>query len=517
MATVSQIVIEMAANVARLRQDMDAAKGVVGDAMSSIKGYADIASRALIGVGVGLSVIGAGKFLASLVMDVAEAQAGLLKMSQVTGATVEGLSAIRGMAKLTGTDMESVGTAMVKLAKNVETGSAATEKGLNAIGMSTKDLQGLKSDEMYKKIADTLNQYEEGAKKTAVATELMGKAGAQQLPLMKALAENGDLVAKTTTEQAEQAEHLERNITRLSMAQQAWKKIVGAELVPVLDSVVSVLIKMQTESNGTLDAAKKYSADGSIKSWAQSAAIAVAYVIDFLLGLKAVFVVVGSALAAFAASSVQALGGIADLLIAVVKGQYSSIPGIVKSTLAAVSTIVQAAGEDISDAWSKTRVVDKLRDQFQDDAQDAGEALDKVKKKIGALGETAGASVEKINALGKALNELLNKLNNPDIDAALVKEQELLTKAFQVGALGLNSYVRAMSLAILESKTFKDANEAIAKSLSENEAIIQTNRQAIEDAAKSVADGNLQLTNEIATLGMTTLTGASPCSNKRMQ
>ena len=77
MTTVSQIVIEMSANVARLRQDMDAAKSTVSGAMDGIKSSVGTAMGALAGLGLSLSVIGAGKYLYGLVEDVYKAQAGL--------------------------------------------------------------------------------------------------------------------------------------------------------------------------------------------------------------------------------------------------------------------------------------------------------------------------------------------------------------------------------------------------------------------------------------------------------
>lgn len=501
---IGTLTIEMAANVARIRSDMDAAKSTVSGAMDSIKNAAGMAAKALGLIGAGLSGGAAVKGLYDLTIDAMKAQAALKGLSETTGATVEWLSSIRVVAKLAGTDMEAISTGLTKLAKNIETGSAEADKGLRAIGLSSKELQGLNTDQQFDKIAKALDGYADGAGKTAAAQLILGKSGAALLPFLKDYVEYGDLAVKTTAEQARQADDLEKNIKRLTAAKEAWKKIVGTALVPVLDDVVKVLLKMQTETGGVNAEAKRLAGDGSIRKWAESAVIGVAYLVDILQGLWGLFKVVGSGIAGIMAASMQIVGSLGEALIAVIKGNYSEIPGIVKGAVGAVQTIVLAAREDMKAGLFPELLSDKFKRQFAESAAAVGTAAETLKPKIKGLGEAAGGNTnEQINALAKALDELFNKLNNADVDSGWLKQQELLNKALAVGAISIETYWAAMAQAAAQSKTVVDMNKAIADSLAVNEKIINDNRQAIEDAARATRESNTTIQQEIEQIGMT--------------
>lgn len=470
---------------------------------------------AVVGImgGIAAGATAAGAYLVKLGLDAASSQAGLKGMAETTGATVEGLSSLRTIAKLGGTDMESLAGAFTKLAKNVTTGGDDVKRGLTAIGLSQKELQGLSTDQMFLKITKALDGYRDGAEKTALAQVLMGKSGAAMLPVMKDIAEAGDLVVKTTLRQAIEADDLEKNIKRLTMAKEAWKKVVGSELVPVLGDVVQVLLKLQTETNGTLKTAKDLAADGSIRKWAESGVIGVAYLIDIVQGAWGAFKAFGAGIAGLLAGSTTVLGGLAESSVAIIKGEYGKLPGIVRGASAGIVEITKAVGADIGkNLFPDQLLSDRFKKQFADSAQSAKDFAENMrytgdtsKKAIVGIGEKAKETEPKVNALGKALDDLFNKLNNSGGDDALLKQQALLAKALQSGAIGWGKYADGMSKAFLQSKTFTDGNKEIADSLKVNEDLLNKNRQAVEDAAQAMVLGNTELTNEIAGLGKTRL------------
>jgi len=513
---IGTLTIEMAANVARIRTDMDAAKSTVNGAMDSIKNAAGMAAKALGAIGVGLSVGAAVKGLYDLTIDAMKAQAALKGLSETTGATVEWLSSIRVVAKLAGTDMEAISGALTKLAKNIETGSTEADKGLRAIGLSSKELQGLNTDQQFDKIAKALDGYADGAGKTAAAQLILGKSGAALLPFIKDYVEYGDLAVKTTAAQAKQADDLEKNIKRLTAAKAAWKKVVGTELVPVLDDVVTVLLKIQTETNGTLDVSKRLAADGSIKTWAQDALLAGAAATDFALRWIKAMQLIAQGVGAFGAgmASVQA-DTIATMtsLTPFVRGKTAEMAAAAQEN----SNKAKAAFKSTFDAMMAAdpdKYYNKLKDQFAQSAENArlaaihyakfGDAAATAKPKIKGLADTAGGEATvATNALGKALDELFNKLNNADIDSEWLKQQELLNKLLTVGAINVVQYTVAMAQAAAQSKTVVEMNKAIADSLAVNEKIINDNRQAIEDAARATRDSNTTIQQEIEQIGMT--------------
>ena len=85
---IGTLTIEMAANVARLQKDMDAAKKTVSSAMASIKGGASSAMNALAGLGVALSAAA----FASYIKGAIDAADKLNDLSKATALSVENLS-----------------------------------------------------------------------------------------------------------------------------------------------------------------------------------------------------------------------------------------------------------------------------------------------------------------------------------------------------------------------------------------------------------------------------------------
>lgn len=186
-------------------------------------------------IGLAMAGLGAGASLATLVHmfnQSVEAAGKLQDMSEKTGASIEKLSGISQVAKIQGTDMEVVSAGMAKLAVNMEASGGASKKASDAlarIGMSLADLKGKDTGTMFEMISRKMSEYGDSAGKTAVAVELFGKRGAELIPTMNLLGESGDLVTKTTTEQAVAADAYEKNLQRLQLTKtrctrrSAWK------------------------------------------------------------------------------------------------------------------------------------------------------------------------------------------------------------------------------------------------------------------------------------------------------
>lgn len=211
------------------------------------------------------------------------AAAAMDDLAEKTGASVEKLSALAGVAKISGTSLDVVENSLVRLAKGLA-GADEESKGagnaLAALGLKAEDLKNLDTADALKKVADELNKYKDGAGKTALAIDLLGKSGAQALPYLKDLAETQNLQARLTAEQAAQAENLEKNLVRLSTSTTgAWKEF-SAAVLPTVDEFVKGLLEAANKSGGLRDEIKRLSADGSIREWAETAAVGVAYVVD---------------------------------------------------------------------------------------------------------------------------------------------------------------------------------------------------------------------------------------------
>jgi hypothetical protein len=236
------LVVDIAANVARLQKDMQDAKGVVASAMGDISRSVNVAKTALGALGVGLS---AGALVA-MTANIVKATAALDDMAETTGATVEELSKLQAVARVGGKDFAAVEDGLVKLTKGLRGTEEETKGARNALeqlGIQAKTATGQLRDpgEIMREVAGKLAQFEDGAGKTAIALDLFGKSGAKLLPFLKDLAEEGNVNARVTAEQAAQAEKLEKAIARLQMAGEDARR---AFVLAWIDYMVDLAEKM---------------------------------------------------------------------------------------------------------------------------------------------------------------------------------------------------------------------------------------------------------------------------------
>ena len=262
----------------------------------SLQGSANNLKGVLAGLGGALAGLAVVRQFEAFV----SAAAAMDDLAEKTGASVENLSALAGVAKISGVSMDVVENSLIRLAKGLA-GADEESKGagtaLAALGLKAEELKKLDTADALKIVADRLADYRDGAGKTALAIDLLGKSGAQALPYLKDLAETQNLQAKLTAEQAAQAENLEKNLKRLSASTSgAWKEF-SAAVLPTVDEFVKLLLGAQMQTGGLRDEIKKLSADGTIRDWAETGALGVAYLIDAFKNVIGLVQVAGAATA----------------------------------------------------------------------------------------------------------------------------------------------------------------------------------------------------------------------------
>ena len=305
--------------IAKLSIDFEARLGQFETELKRITSVADGVSSKLSsafkGVGLAMAGIGAGVGLSSLKSQfdgAIAAAAGLKEMADKTGASVENLSGLGAVAKITATDMGLVESAMNKLSKGLHASdddAKGTGKALEFLGLKLKDLRGKDSAENLKLVADKMAELEDGTGKVAVSMALFGKNGAEMLSFMKDLAGSGDLVVKTTEAQAVAAKNYEEDLRRLSATKQALYKVVSLELAPAFDTFVRALIGAKDETNGMIKTGKDLAADGSIREWGLQAVAVAGFIVDAFDGVARTVKLIGITIGAAAAQAAALASG----------------------------------------------------------------------------------------------------------------------------------------------------------------------------------------------------------------
>lgn len=245
------LIVDIAANTARLSQDMATAKGVVQGAMNDITRSVNVAKTALGALGVGVGV-GA---MAQMALGINKATAALDDMAEVTGSAVAELSKLQVVAKIGGHDFGLVEDSLVKLTKGLKGTEEETKNARNALeqlGIKAKTAGGQQRDagELMREVAVVLSKYGDDATKTAYALDIFGKSGAKLLPFLKDMAEEGTVAARVTAEQARQAEVLEKNLNRLKLAAEDSKREFLMGHTPALIEFTEKLLAAQKAAGG---------------------------------------------------------------------------------------------------------------------------------------------------------------------------------------------------------------------------------------------------------------------------
>ena len=365
-----QLEIQLMADIARLKQDMESAKTVVGGAMAQIEKSVGAARTAILGLAAGLAAGLSIRAFQQIIKGSIDSAAALNDLSIQTGATVEALSGLASVGKYSDVSAQQIAASMNMLAKNM---AGATEeskgagKALEALGINFDQFKKLSPEQQMQTVAKSMGQFEDGAGKAAVAMALYGKEGAKMLPFLKDLADLGGIQAKVTAEQAAAADNFSDNLTRLQGSGDAWKKELAAGMIPALNDAVQAFIDVTNGSGGLRDEVRKLSKDGSIAEWTRNAIAGLTYVADAAEGAWRVMKTVG-----------MGLGGLAAAAVALVNRDW-----------AGVKNVLSNLGDDLQKTWSDQTLGQRLRARMADI------------KKVGDVAQEAKPKLDFTNVLGK--------------------------------------------------------------------------------------------------------------------
>ena len=237
--------IQLAADVARLREDMNKALGLV---QRTARGFDDAAAQmrgALGGIGGGLSAAAFGTWIKSAI----DFQDQLNDLNKTTDIAVSKLAGISLMSKQTGSDLTGMAQAMNKL--TLEMGKAPEK--FAKIGITAKDPL-----EAFKQLSDIFRSIEDPQLRAAVAAEALGKGWASAAPALaegsKAISDmvtRGEELAGITKLDAEMADAFNDSMSELQLALMGTASNLAGDMLPLLTELVKSLTEVTAEANNT--------------------------------------------------------------------------------------------------------------------------------------------------------------------------------------------------------------------------------------------------------------------------
>lgn len=371
---VGTLTIEMAANVARLANDMQKAQSTVEGAMKKISAAAKVGLASL---AAGVSVAGITAFVKSAINAADE----MSKLSQKTGVAVKDLAGLQLAYQQSGIQAGALQTSMARLAQGMAKGNDA----FAAMQLSTKNADGsLKSTrDMLGEVADKFASYKDGAEKTALAMQLFGKAGADMIPLLNggaaglaefdAMAQQLGLTMDEAT--ARSAEKFNDTLDLVSMGVSGVGTQIAAQLLPTLTGLAGEFLTTMTSGD-------------KLKSTAEFLATA----------LKGLYVAGIAVVEAFKTVGTT-LGGV-----------FAAIGAAISGDFAGAKAILSELKTDIGTSWIKT--LDQAKAAWDTTGNAAVEAMVATSAATKAaapnvqdVAEQAKAAEKALAAAGKALDK----------------------------------------------------------------------------------------------------------------
>lgn len=220
----------------------DETRAAIASAQAGLQQLSDAAGKVGFGgFSSGIAALAGGAALTKLVTGTISWAAAMDDLSESTGASVENLAGLAKIAKVSGVEIAEVENGLIRLAKALA-GADEEAKGagraLEALGLDPEKLRAMDTAEAMKVVADELAKYKDGAGKTALALDLLGKSGAKLLPYLKDLAEAQSIAGSLTTEQAAAAEQLEKAWKRLSSEGGGVARALVLDMIPAFASVL---------------------------------------------------------------------------------------------------------------------------------------------------------------------------------------------------------------------------------------------------------------------------------------
>ncbi|MCG6111329.1 MAG: phage tail tape measure protein [Paracoccus sp.] len=232
------------------------------------KGLDDNASRMrqfgkrLAVVGAGLSAAGAGIGLA--IRGQLNAADEMSKAAQKIGIPTDELSRLAHAADMSGVSMGSLQGAVGRMSKAMSN----SPKKFTDLGIAVRDANGQMrpTSAVMADLAQKLSEMPDGAEKTALAMDLMGRSGAELIPMLNGgrdalqgmLDEADDLGIVITPEMGRAAEQFNDNISRLTKQLGGMWTMIAANLAPVLVTMSDKMVEIATRFRGMSPAMQQF-------------------------------------------------------------------------------------------------------------------------------------------------------------------------------------------------------------------------------------------------------------------
>jgi hypothetical protein len=471
MADIGSLVVKLAAETSEFQADLGRSARMLdkhaNEMKASLQQVASVAKTAFAVVIGATSVAALRDFVARTI----ESAAALQDLAEQSGSSANALAGLVPVATISGASIESVGGSLVKLAKGlagVDDETAGATKALQFLGIRAKDASGNLRDpaEVMNDVALKLAQFEDGAGKTAIAIELFGKSGATMLPFLKDLAENQDLNIKLTDEQKDAADQASKALGRMKAETNFVAQTLVTSAIPSMTVLAKELKNVLFGTDNAVEGIQRLRTEGTLTTWAEKTAYALAVVIDSLRGIgQTIKSVIGSFQAVWADIE------LAGTFLAGGKGLNpfsEENRARLKAALDKRNAIVEQANQNYVDLWDMPLLADAVTKRFEDIRRGTEAANAATEPKKPKLNYNTATSSITANAMAGIDSDLKRLQGMVDVEGGILKDRQRIIDLYE--SQGYLSFKDASEARLAAQEDFTEKLRAL---FADEEAILR--------------------------------------------
>lgn len=413
-------------------------------------------------------------------------------IAEKTGDTAENIASLAVAAGTAGKSMDEVSSFAIKLTKNltgVDDDSKKAGAAITALGLDINKLKTLQAADQLEAIGKALNGFTDSNKKPALL-EAIAKGGAELLPFLKELGQEGGRQVILTEQQIRLADEYSDKQAKLRTQIGLYAQAIATEMLPAYIALQESILDTAKEVVNLGSNTDGLRGNTSIKDFAESGAVAIAGLIDGLYNAGKALIALKGSLNVIAAD-ITVVGKIASfatpqgLISATITGQNRDI----KKALDEREKTLVDANKRYEALSSGLGLADKVKGRFATQAfadprilGNPGSIADQTRKTLnfdGAekKGKNTGAQEAKaqlaldIEEIRKGSDALVNTFTNAEKimearrAAGLIDERDYY--ASKLGFLNLNT--RAQEDALQKELARLQAEKVAGKDKIEND------------------------------------------------
>lgn len=209
-------------------------------------------------------------------------------LGEKIGDSGESIASFAVAAQVASIAIDQVAAGSVKLTKGLtgvddETKDAGA--AITALGLDLAAFKQLGAADQIETVAKAMAGFEDGTSKTAVAVALFGKAGADMLPFLKELGQEGGRQTILTEEQIRLADEYADKQTKLRAQIGLHAQAIAVEMLPAVNDLLGAFNDLVKGIAGVQDGQRGLKNGTEIQDFAETATTALAGVVDVFDGI----------------------------------------------------------------------------------------------------------------------------------------------------------------------------------------------------------------------------------------